>query len=451
LWRSPSFAPSEEGAGDGEIVVLGRRVPYPPENWSLPGHERLRRFHLHYGDEVLGWVRKGDIAAAGSALQAWIAGNPPRRGDAWHPYPLSTRVSNWIAAATLAPELATPAVVESLSRQFAFLVRNVENDVLGNHVIRNAKALILGGITLDDPELLRAGRELLSRELPEQVLPDGGHYERSPSYHRLVLRDLLEVQPYVPVEHEVDLMMRFASASSRPDGAPALFNDGGLDIAPPLDLAVPLDGSSVFPETGYVFVRAGDAWIAVDCGAPAPPFLPSHAHADALSVQVWARGEPVVVDPGTSTYEPGSTRTRERSTRAHSTVSIDGGDQFESWGSFRSGPYPDVRLIASDARSVEAEARWRTGATHRRVVTWGDDEITVSDAVVGAKAVCESRMTLAPGLPGGTGAITSGTDTTVEEASSSERFGAIVATSNLVQRRAGASVGFEWRIRARAP
>ena len=66
---------------------------------------------------------------------------------------------------------------------------------------------------------------------------------------------------------------------------------------------------------------------------------PAHAHADALSFQLWADGRPVVVDPGMPTYDAGAERDWFRGTRAHSTVAIDG-DQFEPWGAFRSGPLP---------------------------------------------------------------------------------------------------------------
>src|SRR3954447_21288975 len=156
LWRSQAFAQSEEQ--------------------RPPAAGRLGAFERQYGDEVLGAARQGDKAAAAAALRAWIAAHPPKHGDAWHPYVVSTRVGNWIAAASLVPALATSEVVESLARQLAFLERNVEQDVLGNHVIRNAKALVLGGEALGDRRLVEAGRALLARELPEQVLSDGGHY-----------------------------------------------------------------------------------------------------------------------------------------------------------------------------------------------------------------------------------------------------------------------------------
>jgi len=72
-------------------------------------------------------------------------------------------------------------------------------------------------------------------------------------------------------------------------------------------------------------------------GQPCPPDLPAHAQADCLTFELAIDGERVVVDPGTSVYGSGPQRAWERSTRAHNTITVDGTDQTEVWGSFRAG------------------------------------------------------------------------------------------------------------------
>jgi len=42
-------------------------------------------------------------------------------------------------------------------------------------------------------EWLGKGLSILAREVPEQVLDDGGHFERSPMYHSIILEDLLDL------------------------------------------------------------------------------------------------------------------------------------------------------------------------------------------------------------------------------------------------------------------
>ncbi|HZT90919.1 MAG TPA: alginate lyase family protein [Gaiellaceae bacterium] len=410
LWRSPAFAP------------LGAQ----PE----PG-SRLARFHAGYGEDVLEAAREGGDAL--TPARAWIAAYPPRRDDLWHPYVASTRAANWIAAATLDPALR-PVIAESVRRALARVAANVEDDVLGNHVIRNAKALVLGGVAFDDAALRRRGEALLRRELPEQVLADGGHYERSPAYHRLVLRDLLELRPFVDVEDEVERMARFAAASSRPDGAPALFNDGGLDVAPRLELPRPPTGMSVFEETGYVFVNEDDLWLAFDCGPPSPPFLPAHAHADALSFQLWFRGRAVVVDPGMPVYEAGAERDFLRSTAAHSTVCV-GGGQFERWGAFRAGPLPDVRLVEADATTLAGRVRDARGVGHERRIRLRRDRIEVEDELAGVRGR-SVRSTLVVAEDVGATIAAAG-DTGREPRTISERFGERRPAAALVQHGAG--------------
>ena len=97
---------------------------------------------------------------------------------------------------------------------------------------------------------------------------------------------------------------------------PAIPADPGAPAAPDPELPDPPDGLAVLPDSGFVVAREGPLWLAFRCGPSAPDYLPAHAHADALSFQLWWRGRPVVADPGTYTYEPGKDRDWFRSTRA---------------------------------------------------------------------------------------------------------------------------------------
>jgi uncharacterized heparinase superfamily protein len=428
LWRSPAYEPS----GLRQLDT------------------RLARFHSHYGEDVLDSARRGDLDDARRRIGAWIAANPPRDDDAWHPYPLSTRIGSWVAALTLLPELRSPEFDESLWRGLRHLERNVEDDVLGNHVIRNARGLVAGGAAFGERRFVDRGLALLRRELRDQVLPDGGHYERSPVYHLVVLRDLLEVQAIAGpawLEGPIERMRAFAAALSRPDGSPALFNDGGLDLAPRLDLPEPRPGPglAVFPDTGYAVVRQGGLWLAFDCGAPAPPFLPAHAHADALSLQLWWDGRPALVDTGTTTYEPGPERDRLRSTAAHSTVAVDGQSQFETWRAFRSGPLPEVRLRAAEKDRLEASVAWREGVSHVRRVEWREDEVTVFDRVEGlGRHRIESRLVLAPGER----VVSVEPEAAIQQGRVGERLGEGTPTDVLVQSvEDELPVQLGWRIR----
>jgi len=387
LWRSPAFAETE---------------PSP----------HLRRLHA---DDVLAAARRGEADEATRLLTTWLDAHRPGKGDAWQPRALSGRLGNWVAAATLLPQLATEDVSQSAWHQLVRLERTHAHD------IRSARGLVLGGVAFGAPELARTGIDLVRRELDEPLL------QRSPARQVLVLRDLLEVQAAMPhawLGDVVERMRGFAAALQRPDGAPALFDDGTLDV-PRLELPEPPAGVVTFEESGLVVVRDGALWLAVRCGRP-------QAHADALSVQLWWDGRPLLVDPGDG----------ERSTAAHSTVAVDGRDQPRR---------PDVRLRYVRAGAIEASVLLHGGIRHIRRVEWdaGAGDVLVLDALEGG-GVHEvvSRLCWAPITTGfGLEAIGGG-DVTTAAAFIEERAGERVeATATVARLRARLPVELGWRLR----
>src|SRR5204863_1129831 len=81
--------------------------------------------------------------------------------------------------------------------QVATIERRLEKDLLGNHFLKNIKALLFAGALLQTSSSARwwaKGEGLLEQELNEQILPDGGHFERSPMYHAQILEDLTDIR-----------------------------------------------------------------------------------------------------------------------------------------------------------------------------------------------------------------------------------------------------------------
>jgi uncharacterized heparinase superfamily protein len=167
---------------------------------------RLWQYQLHYADYVTALAqgaRAGESAWDQRALELiddWIDANPPGRRPGWEPYPLSLRVTNWFAALALlgsgVDEGRRARIASSLAVQGRFLARHLEWHLGGNHLVKNAKALMMLGVALDCPEAAawRArGFRILLTEMRNQVLADGGHFERSPLYHGIVMEDLLDV------------------------------------------------------------------------------------------------------------------------------------------------------------------------------------------------------------------------------------------------------------------
>jgi hypothetical protein len=187
---------------------------------------------------------------------------------------------------------------------------------------------------------------------------------------------------------------------------------------------------AVFDQSGFVVVRDGPLWLAFRCGPPSPDFLPAHAHADALSFQLWWKGRPVLVDPGTFTYEPGADRDWFRSTSAHSTVCVDGRNQFRLWGAFRSGRLPKVSLRYARDRALEASVVLPGRVRHVRRIEWNDDDVFVLDQLEGkGRHRVASRLVWAPDAPTVELNVLGGAPLEAEEGFLSERFGERVPTS----------------------
>lgn len=411
---------------EGEFRFLGRplQVGWPP-HWQAgerAGLPLLWRFNLHY-HEFLPLLEPAERVAV---CRDWTERNPPGAGVPWHPYVLSRRITSWCRF--LPPE-AGPELAESLWRQTAYLARNVERHVLGNHLLDNARALVLAAAWMGDRSEVapwRAlGLEILREQVTEQVLSDGIHFERSPMYQALVLEMLLDVLNVLPEGHSGRPVLEPAARAMgdglwslvHPDGGIALLNDAALEVAPPasslLSSLRALTGHeprrrSAFPEAGYYVWDAEPAWLVMDGGPIGPDYLPAHGHADAFTYELSLGGERFVVDTGVSGYAAGPERDRERGTRAHNTVCVDGVDQAEVWGSFRVGRRwaPErVSFVLEDAGSGAAGGRGfrfegefggyarliGDGIRHRRVITGRRDgpapaaggEIRVEDQVTG--------------------------------------------------------------------
>ena len=390
------------------LLNTPRTLGWPPD-WDPPDTPLLWRFHLHY----LGWLASLSPEERLGMARAWVEGNPPAPGPAWHPYPTSLRIANLLRMG-----IDDPVVTRSLYRQAAFLHRCVEYHVMGNHLLENARALIMAGTAFrgqgEADEWLKHGLAIYRDELPEQILPDGGHKERSPMYHALVLEGLLDAVNALSAADEAHPELPFLQTTARrmtaagkawlmPDGQIPLLNDSTFEIACPPDkllqyaeeLLGPVEpAGDAFPESGYFVHRGPRLHLFWDAGPGGPDHLMAHAHADVFSFELAVDGLRFVIDPGVYEYERGEDRDFVRSTRAHSTVEVDGRDQFECWHSFRVARRSQPRAVRAETRDgtsrFEGEYPWGEvyggDVVHRRVLEVDDPGglVRIRDRVTGS-------------------------------------------------------------------
>lgn len=335
-------------------------------DWNSPEHPKLWTYNLHYFDDLNAENAEARRGWHETLLTRWVAENLPGKGNGWEPYPVSRRIVNWIKW-DFAGGVLSESLQHSLAVQSRWLERRIEWHLLGNHLFSNAKALVFAGLYFHGAEAerwLERGFRILARELPEQVLADGGHFERSTMYHALAVEDLLDLINVTATYHgavperwralvatwpEVASRMRkWLMTMCHPDGEISFFNDAALGIAPEFKslndyaaaLDMPLDTEGLtrlvaLTATGYARLESGPAVLLADIGEIGPSYLPGHAHADTLSFELSVQGRRVFVNGGTSTYTAGAERLRQRGTAAHNTVIVDGQNSSEVWGSFR--------------------------------------------------------------------------------------------------------------------
>jgi len=402
------------------LLNLTRRVAEPGD-WNDPGADLLWLYNLHYFDDLAAASAARRLDAQSALIARWLRDNPLGRGVGWRPYPLSLRIVNWIKWHLLHGRLTSEAVA-SLSLQGRALARRLEYDAQGNHLLANAKALVFLGIFFAGPEAegwLARGLRLLAAELPEQILADGGHYERSPMYQAILIEDLLDMLwlaarapdalrdrlPAAVWRATAAAMLAWLGTMTHPDGRIALFNDAAFGVAPTfeelagyartLGVATPAarlaNGVYVLPETGYLRLQLDEATVLFDAAPLGPRHGMGHAHADTLSFEMSLNGGRLFVNGGTSGYAAGPRRDRERGTAAHNTVVVDDRDSSEVWDSFRVARFArplDLRwredrdgLTASAAH--DGFRRQFGGPLHRRTICLSDGRLAIEDRLIG--------------------------------------------------------------------
>lgn len=382
-----------------------------PTDWNRFGLSRLWLYNLHYFDDLRSQGAAERAAWHKVLIARWINENPPGSRPGWEPYPISLRLVNWIKWELNGAGLLDAPAVASLAHQAAHLAGNLEYHLLGNHLLTNAKALVFAGVFLDTPHArrwLERGLGILRAEWREQIHLDGGHFELSPMYHSLLLEDLLDIVNLAAAYPELfpanileqarktaGSMIGWLRRTCHPDGRIAFFNDAAWGIAPePADIeryaaALGIEARTCeLGDSGYIRLERGGAIVLFDAARAGASYQAGHAHSDALSFELSHHGRRLLVNSGTSTYEPGSLRAYQRSTAAHNTVVIDGVDQSEMWACFRVARRAEPLDVQTDGTSWAEAAhsgyqRLREPVVHRRRLELGDRELRVIDTLTG--------------------------------------------------------------------
>jgi uncharacterized heparinase superfamily protein len=352
--RAPEFPSIDLWPGDaargaviisGDFQCAGKTIREADAPWLAAGVSRDWVAAVSSFD----WLR--DLRAAGgdaarergrALILRWIETHGANwRKIAWRPDILGARIANWIENGALltsgADEIFIEALTISLRQQAAHLQRTAKYAAPGAPRIRALKGLIFAGLAFGGGNALVKPLRTLDAQISHDILSDGCHLSRSPTVQLAVLRDLIDIraalrdaQQEVPesVQTMIDRMAPMLRFFRHGDGGLALFNGADEDEGWLIDVTLtrseargkPLESA---PHAGFERLTANRTLVLIDVGAPPPSGYDSEAHAGPLSFEMSTGKERIVVNCGAHRGDSADWQMAQRTTAAHSTITIE--------------------------------------------------------------------------------------------------------------------------------
>lgn len=343
-----------------EIQILHEKHKINLTKWEVKEASHLWNYNLQYLEFLIPLAAACRNDHTGQYFQKWCeyvnSWMEYPAGDSYEPYTISMRIPNLLICMNILGEKIRGSELEeklmnSIFRQYQYLLATQELALLANHYFENLKTILICCILFGEEENYRKYFDKFCEQIVEQILPDGLHYERSFMYHKIILEDILRVYKVLGdrpdagelkpvIENMADAL---ASVSYGFQKTP-LFNDAGDNVAKDTNVLLRAvqeetgyrasDGQETFEASGYYKLYAGENVLLFDCGPIGPSYMGGHGHCDCLSFELARSGKLLFTNSGTYQYQ-GRLRKFFRSTPAHNTIMIDKREQAELWGEHR--------------------------------------------------------------------------------------------------------------------
>jgi hypothetical protein len=366
---------------EGKIDWCFNPISSPEWLWRLNRHQWWPILALAY-------ARTSDeryATAFVNQMLDWVTNNPPplrkdEKSPTWRLMEVGLRMRvSWIPTFALfyeSPMFTDEAKLIMLRSiydhaRFLFLFKTNRN-----HLLRESNGLAYIGVYFPEFKEAKVWQQValtrLDRELTAQVNQDGSHIELSTGYQWMVVDelektyDLLQAHnlslPREDLASRLEKMYHVLAYLIRPDGTFPEINDGFMRWPyTRLSQAGEIFGRNDFiyigtagkqgspPEhTSFGFNDAGlyvmrsdwtreARYLLFDAG----PYGGPHGHEDKLSIELFAFGQPFVVDSGSYTYEAADPfRAYFVGSQGHNTVLVDGLSQIRRWQKANMNPKP---------------------------------------------------------------------------------------------------------------
>ncbi|MBW7869305.1 MAG: alginate lyase family protein [Brumimicrobium sp.] len=385
--------------GNNKFTFLNQEKDFNQQiDWSYKEYGALWNYNLQY----FNYLAQEDITKDEklSLLKDFYQSNV-----VLEPYPISLRSINTIRF-ILREEIQDSSLIENLYGELNFLSQRLEFHILGNHLLENLFALMMGGVFFQEEKWIQKAHALLIEQLDEQILNDGAHFELSPMYHQIILNRVLELidwyATYEKKEKQFEHFLREKAAKmlawlknmTFSNGEIPMVNDAAKGIAPTskelFEYAAKLEikpKELSLTDSGYIKWKTLNWELLMDYGEVGPTYLPGgHAQNDIFNILLNVDNRPVLVDTGTSVYENDLNRRNiERSTSSHNTVQIGLLEQNEMWSGFRMARRAKVVILNNKGGYIEG---YHTGffftnkPIHQRKIKVEQNIISINDRIL---------------------------------------------------------------------
>ncbi len=333
------------------------------------------------------------------------------------PYPISLRLINWIRYVNL-HQINNSRIIDAIYNQSNRLLHRLEYHLLGNHLLENGFCLLHVAKFFFNKYLYQTAKNLLFKQLDEQILPDGGHFELSPMYHQTIFYRVLESIDLLKsnyeesdknllefLESKAEHMLSWLNNITFQNGDIPLLNDSSNGIAPTSTqlryFAQKLNivsSNTILKESGYRKFQNKNYEAIFDVGSVGPSYQPGHAHADMLNLIVYQEQKPFIIETGTSTYQNNARRHLERSTESHNTVVVDNQNQSQVWSGFRVAKRAKLKILEDKENKIIAQQNGFGNVQHLRQVDFLENKIEITDEIIGNPKNTIAHLHFVPNL-----------------------------------------------------
>ena len=301
------------------------------------------------GFDQFEWVR--DLRAFGGSqarsrarqlIESWIDNNSNWRAESWQPDIMGQRVANLIFCYDWYAPSAPEDFQTKLTRAIALQVRCLALDWPRLHdqtaQLTALKGLVVGQSGLGaKPEDLAALLDLVLPLVDQLIKADGGHKSRMPDIHLKLMRDLVEirnaayssgVETATPLDKKIAQMASICRMWRHADGQFARFNGAGRMTIEVIEETLARVGQrgkvlQKAPYSGFIRISSGRSTVIMDSGSPQTSAVITGY--GTLAFEFAVGNNLLVINPGQTATDPNLHRLL-CSTKAHSTLSIDGQD-----------------------------------------------------------------------------------------------------------------------------